>query len=161
MPRRTTPMSDFLQAITQKATEITQQTGGGMPSPMQSMPNPSQADVSQFEDAMQVNGTAPTQGAQPAQPTDTSLTTAPAVEHTTPPNSGDAILNGLQKMTENYSANVAQVQSGIDATALNPGDTAAMMRLQFDLSTMMLQQDLTAKVADRANQGVQTLFKNQ
>jgi type III secretion system YscI/HrpB-like protein len=148
--------ADFLSGLAQKATETSLQQS--IPSPATVTPDPSQADVSQFEQMLNVNEA---QGAQ-GPTTDAGLSTSPTfTESTLAPNSGDAILGGLQKMTATYNANAAELQKTIEQTSADPSDMTAMFKIQYQMSTMTLQQDLTAKIADRASQGVQTFFKNQ
>lgn len=115
------------------------------------------ADVVQrFENAMQSNGGATNPGMavdipnevvyiQPAQST---------------PTLGDAILNSLDQAKGSYDAKVDQLNKTLETVGDNMS-MQDMMRLQFDLMQVGLQQDLTAKVADKVSQGVQTMFKNQ
>ncbi|MCX5772424.1 MAG: type III secretion system inner rod subunit SctI [Candidatus Hydrogenedentes bacterium] len=75
---------------------------------------------------------------------------------------GKVLLNMVQEVRESQAGHMDRIQ---DVTAA-PGESQAMeMRdlfsLQFELMQLTLQQDLTAKVADRLSQGVQTLFRNQ
>ncbi len=117
---------------------------------------PSADVVQRFEDAMQSNGGAsnPNMAAdmphevvyiQPAQST---------------PTLGDAILNSLDQAKGSYDAKVDQLNKTLETVGDNMS-MQDMMRLQFDLMQVGLQQDLTSKVADKVSQGVQTMFKNQ
>ncbi|HSI83000.1 MAG: EscI/YscI/HrpB family type III secretion system inner rod protein [Candidatus Methylacidiphilales bacterium] len=150
--------ADFISGMAKQATETAIQSN--IPSPATAMPDPSGLDVAQFEHSMEVSSV---QGSQQVG-ADTMLTTAPGADPSATPSistSGDAILGGLQKMTANYNETASNLQQSIEAASNNPGDMTAMFRIQYQMSQLTLQQDLTAKIADRANQGAQTFFKNQ
>ena len=74
---------------------------------------------------------------------------------------GEAIISGLQKMGQQYQAGWEQMQTHLDRFGDQPINIAGMMQVQVDLMMVTMQQDLTAKIADRTSQGLQTLFRNQ
>lgn len=71
---------------------------------------------------------------------------------------GKTILDGLDKMRDSRARHMDNIQNLAGKETMSVQD---MYRLQFELAQITLQQDLTVKAADKANQGVQTLFKNQ
>lgn len=78
-----------------------------------------------------------------------------------PANLGESILGGLEKLGARYGESMANVRTSLAEMAAGPASFSSMMKFQVDVMQMSLQQDLTAKIVDRASQGVQTLFKNQ
>lgn len=113
---------------------------------------PAPADIRKFEEAM-------TQSVVPPVMTD-----APVVESAVkavPNNVGDAILGTFERLSTNWQAGVDKVTEHLQVDAENPMSFQGMMSLQLDLVMLSMQSDLTAKVADRVSQGLQTLFRNQ
>lgn len=116
--------------------------------------NAAAQDVAHFEQAMQ---TAPVE-VNPV----TNLSVAPAVESSGQVQTiGDAVLVGLQKMGREYQTSMEQMRVHLMEHNDGPMNIQNMMQLQMDLLNVSLRQDLTAKVADRMSQGIQTLFRNQ
>lgn len=74
---------------------------------------------------------------------------------------GEAILAGLQGISRDYHVGLEKLQVHLDGFGEKPMNVTGMMQLQVDLMTLTMQQDLTAKIADRTSQGLQTLFRNQ
>jgi len=74
---------------------------------------------------------------------------------------GDLVLAGIDRMSVGYQQRVDAVSATISSGGADGLSSQDIMRLQFELAQMTLMQDLTAKVADKTSQGVQTLFKNQ
>ena len=74
---------------------------------------------------------------------------------------GDAVLEGMQKMKASYDQHVDKIEQTLIDTDGQELTVQETMRIQMEVMQMGLQQDLTAKVADKTSQGVQTLFKNQ
>jgi hypothetical protein len=109
-------------------------------------PEPSANDVSRFQEGMQGRESAAIQPtAPPAGPAQTS-------------GLGDAILQGLDKMRQTRTDKLEQINTLAGKENMTGQD---MFRLQFELVQLNLQQDMTVKAADKTNQGIQTLFKNQ
>lgn len=71
---------------------------------------------------------------------------------------GKTILDGLDKMRESRAQHMDNINNLAGKENMSAQD---IYRLQFELAQITLQQDLSVKAADKANQGVQTLFKNQ
>ncbi len=74
---------------------------------------------------------------------------------------GNVILDGIEKMSTAYHSRVDAVNgtiAGVGEGGMTVQDT---MKLQFELMQLNMQQDVTAKIADKTSQGIQTLFKNQ
>lgn len=74
---------------------------------------------------------------------------------------GDKILNGLGQLSQNGRDALQQVQSTLDPSRAADMSAADLMRAQFALTQVSLQQDLTAKVVGKATQTVDTFLKNQ
>jgi type III secretion protein I len=118
---------------------------------------PDAQDVSKFEAAMngqQQNGVGPAEQNAPA--------TADKVAKADQPGSiGDAILEGMEKVKESRDEGVKKVNEILDKSGDEPMDIQDVMRLQVELMELNLQTEVTTKAADKSNQGVQTLLKNQ
>ena len=73
---------------------------------------------------------------------------------------GDAILEGLKRVAESQDVQIDKINElvGDGDKTLTPTE---LMQLQFEILHLTLQEELTSKVADKTDQGVQTLFKNQ
>jgi type III secretion system YscI/HrpB-like protein len=84
-----------------------------------------------------------------------------SVDADSPPSLGDSILDGLERLRDTHDAQTGKINSLISSNGSEVMGTGDAMRLQMELMQLNMQQDLTAKVADKTGQGVQTLFKNQ
>ena len=73
---------------------------------------------------------------------------------------GDVILDGIEKIKARHDSRGEKVMNQLEAA---DGDMSVdqLLKLQFDIVQMNLEQELTGKIADKTSQGVQTLFKNQ
>lgn len=74
---------------------------------------------------------------------------------------GNVILDGIEQMSSSYNSRVDAVNSTINGVGEGGMTVQETMKLQLELMQLNLQQDVTAKIADKTSQGVQTLFKNQ
>jgi len=75
---------------------------------------------------------------------------------------GKVLLDMVQEVRESQAGHMDHIQSAVGAPEEGkPMEMRDLFNLQFELMQLTLQQDLTAKVADRLSQGVQTLFRNQ
>jgi len=83
-----------------------------------------------------------------------------ATGKTGPVSMGDAILDGFDRLKVNHDIRMDSVTAALQEAGEAPMSVGSAMKLQFELMQMSLEQDLTTKVADKASQGVQTLFKN-
>ena len=115
---------------------------------------PSDSDVARFQDSL----VAPTEHGTGAGEQAVASGKVQEMTASPPPSLGDSILQGMDKMRGSREAHMNAIGELVGKESLSPQD---MMRLQFELAQLNMQQDLTVKVADKANQGVQTLFKNQ
>lgn len=77
-----------------------------------------------------------------------------------PVSMGDAILDGFNNIKISHDDRMKSVTTALQEVQDAPMSVGSAMKLQFELMQMSLEQDLTTKVADKASQGVQTLFKN-
>ena len=76
------------------------------------------------------------------------------------PTLGDQILDNIQNVNHDYQNQVKAIDSTTEASdiGMNPGD---LLKMEYEVSEMTVEQQVTSKIADSASQGVQQLFKNQ
>jgi type III secretion system YscI/HrpB-like protein len=76
------------------------------------------------------------------------------------PTIGDQILDNMQDVNQDYQNQVKAIDSTTEASdiGMNPGD---LLKMEYEVSEMTVEQQVTSKIADSASQGVQQLFKNQ
>ena len=75
---------------------------------------------------------------------------------------GDAILRGMQKMSDGFTGAMDQI--GRVAESTKPGDminAGDMLKAQLALSQVTLHQDMTSKVVGKATQSLDMFLKNQ
>lgn len=76
------------------------------------------------------------------------------------PSLGDAILNGIEKLKTHHDVRAERIEQ----TLIDSGGELTMeemMKLQFEVMQLGIEQDITTKMADKTSTGVQTLFRNQ
>jgi hypothetical protein len=73
---------------------------------------------------------------------------------------GDQILSNIQNVNQDYQNQVKAINSATEASdvGMNPGD---LLKMEYEVSEMSVEQEVTSKIGDSASQGVQQLFKNQ
>ena len=76
------------------------------------------------------------------------------------PTLGDQILSNIQNVNQDYQNQVKTIDSATEASdvGMNPGD---LLKMEYEVSQMTVEQQVTSKIGDSASQGVQQLFKNQ
>lgn len=76
------------------------------------------------------------------------------------PTLGDQILSNMQNVNQDYQNQVKAIDSATEASdvGMNPGD---LLKMEYEVSEMTVEQQVTSKIGDSASQGVQQLFKNQ
>jgi type III secretion system YscI/HrpB-like protein len=76
------------------------------------------------------------------------------------PTLGDQILSNIQNVNQDYQNQVKAIDSATEASdvGMNPGD---LLKMEYEVSEMTVEQEVTSKIGDSASQGVQQLFKNQ
>lgn len=76
------------------------------------------------------------------------------------PTLGDQILSNIQNVDQDYQNQVKAIDSATEASdvGMNPGD---LLKMEYEVSQMTVEQQVTSKIGDSASQGVQQLFKNQ
>lgn len=76
------------------------------------------------------------------------------------PTLGDQILSNIQNVNQDYQNQVKAIDSATEASdvGMNPGD---LLKMEYEVSQMTVEQQVTSKIGDSASQGVQQLFKNQ
>lgn len=85
--------------------------------------------------------------------------TAPTSAASSP---GDAILRGLERMSSDFRGSVDHINKAVEG--VKPGEMMSasdLMRMQFSLTQVTMQQDVTAKVVGKATQNLDTFLKNQ
>ncbi len=139
----------------------------------ETLPEPDQADVTRFEELLKaqndgvVDGAGAVDSVQRGQIQAVSFqenihAAQPAMEAVETGNSlGDVILKGMEKVSATHEGHVSNVNSMLSKTSDQPITFQDGVKLQMEIMQMNLQQDITTKVADKASQGVQTLFRNQ
>ncbi len=112
--------------------------------------SPAEGDVARFQEGLRA-------GDQPT-PEAANVSSVQTTGPSSPGGLGDAILQGLDKMRHGRAQQMENISALADKDNMTTKD---MFKLQFELAQLTLQQDLTVKAADKSNQAVQTLFKNQ
>jgi type III secretion system YscI/HrpB-like protein len=138
------------QGIQQIAEQTVQDTSSGMQS------QPGEGAVNKFQEAM--NGGAVDNINQTQNVNEVSQ---PDNIEPTEKTMGDSLLEGMEKSRTSYEDRLHNINEIINKTSGETMTPQEMMKMQFELMELNLQQDLTSKVADKSSQGVQTLFKNQ
>jgi type III secretion protein I len=119
---------------------------------MESGGNPAQGNAAgTAPGAVEQAGTVPTEAAPRIQPVEPATGTEKATL-------GDRILDGLGQVQHDTKAALDHVQSTLNSGDINAAD---MMRAQYELMQVSIQQDVTAKVVGKATQTVDTFLKNQ
>jgi hypothetical protein len=153
-------MDPVTSRVTEHIAEQSLQQGasGGAPTEVD------HADQMQFEQAL--NGQQPggpqDAGMQAIQPTESTLQSQQVGETQAggKPSLGDSILNGIEKLKGNFDVRADRIEQ----TLVNSGGDMSMeemMKLQFEVMQMGIEQDITTKMADKTSSGVQTMFRNQ
>ena len=122
------------------------QPGGGGPVKVE--------DQLRFEQAMQSEGVEKV----PEEAVEQSAQTTAAGQ---PETMGDTILKGLQDLKVNHDVKMESIQNQLQIAGTEDLSFKDAMRLQMDVMQLTMQEDLATKVADKASQGVQQMFKNQ
>lgn len=129
-------------------------------------PNAPDAEaLARFENAM---GGQPPPSDNPAmatQPLDHSArldATPPVGAVEGPVSPGDAILRGLERMSQAHTDTMTNVQNQLAAVPSGEMMSAsAMFEMQFAITQLTLQQDVVGKVAGKATQNLDSFLKNQ
>ena len=68
--------------------------------------------------------------------------------------------SNIQNVNQDYQNQVKAIDSATEASdvGMNPGD---LLKMEYEVSKMTVEQEVTSKIGDSASQGVQQLFKNQ
>jgi type III secretion system YscI/HrpB-like protein len=74
---------------------------------------------------------------------------------------GDEILRSVEQAHRAYEQNLDQINQEVGKSGEAPMSVSRLMQLQFDVMKFGLNQDLTAKIADKATTGIETVLKNQ
>lgn len=145
-------MDPIVSKITEHVSEQSLQQGAG--APMQEVDS---ADQVQFENALNGQGV---DGATDAQTTQSTLELGQQEMHVGKPTLGDAILNGIEKLKANHDVRAERIEKAI-VDSKGELTMEDMMKLQFEVMQLGIEQDITTKMADKTSSGVQTLFRNQ
>jgi hypothetical protein len=76
-------------------------------------------------------------------------------------NLGDEILRNVDQAHRAYEQNLDRINREISKPGADPMSVRQLMQLQFDVIRFGLDQDLTAKIADKTCQGIETVLKDQ
>ncbi len=118
---------------------------------------PDSADVFQFDRELS--------GENPNFPKASTETTTPGSEKPVAapqPSLGDMILRGMKQISDVQEARFERIDEIIQRK--KPGeemDTADILRLQVEMLQLNMQHEITAKIASKTIDGIQTLFRNQ
>ncbi|MBL6080039.1 hypothetical protein JMJ56_18620 [Belnapia sp. T18] len=74
---------------------------------------------------------------------------------------GDKILRGLEGMSRKFEGAVNQVESGLHAPSTGGMDPAELLRMQYSITQVTMEQDLLGKVTGKATSTLDTFLKNQ
>lgn len=93
----------------------------------------------------------------------TEASTAAPLQEVAPldaaPSPGDVILRGLEHLKQDFNAVVERV--GSPAQGGDMMSASDLVRTQFSLMQVTLEQDVVSKVAGKATQNLDTFLKNQ
>lgn len=136
------------QMIEQQMHQVANPAGGG-PVKVE--------DQLRFEQALQGDGT---QGVDKV-PEEAIQKTGETAASNQTETMGDTILKGLQDLKVNHDVKMESIQNQLQIAGTEDLSFKDAMRLQMDVMQLTMQEDLATKVADKASQGVQQMFKNQ
>lgn len=145
-------MDPIVNKITEHVSEQSLQPGVGAPTQ-----EVDSADQMQFENALNGQGV---EGVQDVQTTQSNLEIGQQEMHVGKPTLGDAILNGIEKLKSNHDVRAERIEKAI-VDSKGELTMEDMMKLQFEVMQLGIEQDITTKMADKTSSGVQTLFRNQ
>jgi len=75
---------------------------------------------------------------------------------------GDAILGALEKVRANYNMEMDKVNTSLtEMETQKDFSPAEMIKLQWEVFHAMFQVEVTTKVVDKSDQGVNTLLRSQ
>ncbi len=163
--------TSLMQQVVERVTEQAGQT---------TLPTPSQADggdIQRFQEAI-------AGGAQPSQtvagvdglassginevnklnalePNAMPPSTAVEFPASPAPTLGDTILQGFEKMRASQQTSIANINDIAARGQTNPLSAQDMISMQMQMTSVMLEHDLVAKVVGKATQSLETLFKSQ
>lgn len=78
-----------------------------------------------------------------------------------PASPGDAILRGIERMSQGFNEQLQQVQRMAETASGATMSASDLMRTQFALTQVTMQQDVTSKVVGKATNDLDTFLKNQ
>lgn len=125
---------------------------------------PSEDAVARFQDALGGPADQPASPDAQAQP-ETAPAEAPGPELVAPeapPGPGDAILKGLERLSQGTEQAVQQASTAVNS--VKPGEMMSagdLMKMQMSLMQVSVQQDVVGKVAGKATQNIDSFLKNQ
>jgi hypothetical protein len=74
---------------------------------------------------------------------------------------GEAILQGIENVSRSQAVQIERINGMVEGAGEEPLSPADLMRLQYEVMMLAFEQELAARVVDKVDQGVQTLFKTQ
>lgn len=74
---------------------------------------------------------------------------------------GEAVLQGIENVSRSQAVQIERINGMVAGAGEEPLSPADLMRLQYEVMMLAFEQELAARVVDKVDQGVQTLFKTQ
>ncbi|HPC03596.1 MAG TPA: EscI/YscI/HrpB family type III secretion system inner rod protein [Syntrophales bacterium] len=74
---------------------------------------------------------------------------------------GEAILQGIENVSRSQAGQIERINGMVAGAGEEPLSPAELMRLQYEVMMLAFEQELAARVVDKVDQGIQTLFKTQ
>lgn len=145
--------------------EISSLAAGALQSAMTAGPAASKPEASADAVARFAQSMEPPAAETVPQPLNGEPATAQAVPEIGPAtdsSAGDSILRSIDRMSKGFDSTVDQISKAV--SAVKPGEpmnAAELLKLQFQLTQVTVQQDVTGKVVGKATQSLDTFLKNQ
>lgn len=146
-------MSDVIGRVGQQAVEKTVAEEGKASLEKN---KPADGDIEKFRQAMEKGSQQGANGQLKEQP---SVTETGTGENNA--GLGDRILNSVERMKQSQDNRVKEINKLLENPESSEMSTQELMKLQLELVKLTEEREVTAKVADKTGQGVQTLVKNQ
>lgn len=74
---------------------------------------------------------------------------------------GEVILQGIENVSRSQAVQIGRINDMVGGAGERPLSPADLMKLQYEVMMLAFEQELTAKIVDKVDQGVQTLLKTQ
>jgi type III secretion system YscI/HrpB-like protein len=139
-----------------KLDQLIERTGQGVIENASALGRPDPGDVARFEHAMKGEILV----AQNSQPVPREKGVGPVEGNTQ--TVGDAILNTLEKVRAAHNEKLEDVNASLEKMRLEQDfSPREILKLQWQVFQAMFQVEITTKVVDKSDQGVNTLLRSQ